>query len=74
MKTEIHFPSYLACLFLKLKTFHINLKRKLTHTHILCSKSFSFNRAVYEIKRKKILERGKATDGNMAHARSMLDT
>ena len=36
--------------------------------------AFLKNRAVYEIMWKNVVERGQATDDNMAHAHCMLDT
>jgi len=71
MKTDIHLLSYLPQFFLEWKMFQTKVVEKIKK-HILCS-MFLFNRAVYEIMWKNIVERGKATDGNMAHAHCMLD-
>jgi hypothetical protein len=43
-------------------------------THILCSKTFSDNRAVYEIMLNNIVETTQAAVDNMAHAHCILDT
>jgi len=43
-------------------------------THILCSITIWEHRAVYEIMWKDIVQRGQATDENMAHAHCMLGT
>jgi hypothetical protein len=42
-------------------------------TQILCSKTFSDHRAVYEIMLKNILEPAQAAVYNMAHAHCILD-
>ena len=58
MKTETHFWSYLAQFFLDWKMFQTNVVEKI-ETHILCSITFSENRAVYEIMWKNIVESGR---------------
>ena len=72
MDTNIHFWSYLAH-FLEWEMFRIKVVEK-TEAHILCSKAFLENCAIYEIMWKKICWAGQATDENMAHAHCMLDT
>jgi hypothetical protein len=44
------------------------------NTHFAFTKLFPKNRAVYEKMWKKYCTAGQATDGNMAHARCMLDS
>ena len=43
-------------------------------THILCSVTFSENRAVYEIMWEKYCRAGHSIDEDMAHAHCMMDT
>jgi hypothetical protein len=43
-------------------------------THILCSKPNFENHAIYDLTWKKYGRAGQATDDNMTHAHSMLDT
>ena len=73
MKTNAYFLSYLAHLFLEWEMFQTKIVEKIK-THILCSGTFSENRAVYEIMWKKYCRAGQATDDNMANAHFMLDT
>jgi hypothetical protein len=56
MKTNIHFWSYFAQIFLEGKMFHTIFVQKI-ETHVLCS-VFFFNRAVYEIIWKNDVEQG----------------
>jgi hypothetical protein len=42
--------------------------------HFVFNNFLPENRAVFEIMRKKYFTAGQTTDGNMAHARCMLDT
>jgi len=59
MKTNIHFWSYLARLFLEWEMFQTKVVEKIK-THILYSVTFfPENRAVYEIMWKNIVERGR---------------
>ena len=46
IKTNAHFSSYIAELFLKLKIFHTNLKRKLKHTFYIVIYSVN-NKTIY---------------------------
>jgi hypothetical protein len=57
MKTNVHFSSYLAHLFLEREMFHIKVVDKIK-VRILCSVAFFENRAVYEIMWKNTVERG----------------
>ena len=60
MKTNIHFRSHLAKLFLERKIFQKNVVQKL-ETHILCSMPFFFeNRPIYEIMWKNFIQRGRS--------------
>ena len=58
MKTNTHFWSYLAQLFLKWEMFQPKVVQKIK-THILSPQLFSENLAVYEIMWKNIVERGR---------------
>jgi hypothetical protein len=71
MNTGIHFPSYLAEFFLELDMYQKHILEKIK-PYILCSVTFSENRAFYEIMWKNIVE-GQATDDNMAHAHCILE-
>ena len=56
MKTNIHFLSYLAQLFLEWEIFQTKVAEKI-ESRILCSVTFFFeNRAVHEIVWKNIVE------------------
>jgi len=71
MKTNIHFRSYLAQIFLEWKIFQTKLVDKL-ETHILSSITFFEIRAIWD-NVEKYCRAGQATD-DMAHAHCMLDT
>ena len=62
MKTYVHLRQYLAEFFER-ETFQTKVLDKIK-TQILCSKTFSENLAVYEIKWKKYGTAEHATDGN----------
>ena len=73
MKTNIHFRSYLAQLFLKWKMFHTKVVEKL-ETHILFSIFFFFRKLCRLWDNVgKCYRAEEATDENMAQARCMLD-
>ena len=77
MKTDIHFSSYLAQLFVERETVQIEPVEKIK-TYILCSVTFFFseNRAVYELIRKKnIVQPGRPRDSIKRRMRlAVLDT
>ena len=58
MKTNAHFGSHLAQLFLEWEILQANVVEEIK-THILCSITFLENRAVYVITWKNITERGR---------------
>jgi len=72
MQTNIHFWSHLAQFFLEWEMFQAKVEKNIK-THCFPPVTFFFdNRAVYEIKWKNIIQRGKPQI-NMAHVRCMLD-
>jgi hypothetical protein len=75
MNTYVHLWQYLARFLLKWKMLQTKVVEEMK-THFMFSNFFfSFeNRAVCEIMWRNIVERGQATDDNMAHAHCMLDT
>ena len=72
MKTNLHFWSYLAQLFLELEMFQTKVVEKIK-THILCSKTFFRQSCRLWGNVEKYCTAGRAEDGNMADARCMLD-
>ena len=73
-KTNTHFWSYLAHLFLEWKIFQTNVIEEL-ETHILSSVTlFLENRAFLWDKVEKYCRTGQVADDNMAHARYVLAT
>ena len=58
MKTNIRCWLHLACFFLEWRTFQTKFVAKIK-THVLCSVTFFFNLAIYEIMCKYILEPGR---------------
>jgi hypothetical protein len=73
MKTDIHFLSYLAQFFLEWEMFQTKVVEKIK-THILCSVTFFRKSCRLWDNVGKYCRVGRATDGNMAHARCVLDT
>ena len=70
---NIHFWSYLPQLFLEWEMFRTKAVQKIK-THILCSVTFFRKSCRLWDNVEKYCRAGQATDGNMAHARCMLDT
>jgi hypothetical protein len=73
MKTNIHFRSQLAQLFLERRTFQTKIIEKLK-THILYSITFFIKSCRLWDNGEKYCWAGQATDDNMAHAHCVLDT
>jgi hypothetical protein len=73
MKTTWHIWSYLAQFFLELEMIQTNVVAEIK-THILCWMTFFWKFSFHEIMWKKYCIVGQATDDNMEHALSMLDT
>jgi hypothetical protein len=73
MKTNIHFWSRLAKLFLKWEMLQTKIVKKIK-THIFCSIKFVENHVVYEMMCEKFWKAGQATDDSTAHAHFALDT
>ena len=71
MQTDIHLWSYVVQFFLEWEMLQTKVVQKIK-THILCSVTFSENRAVWDNVRK-YCRVGQATDDNMAHVRCMPD-
>jgi hypothetical protein len=74
MKTNIHFLSYRAYLFLEWEMFRTKVVEKIK-THILCSVTFFFFRKSCRLldNVEKYRIEVQATDDNMVHALFMLD-
>jgi hypothetical protein len=72
MKTDVHFLSYLAQLFLEWERFQAKVVEKIK-THILCSIPFSLKSCRLWDNVEKPSRAEEATDDNMAHTLCMLD-
>jgi len=72
VKTNIHFWSYLAHFFSEWEMFQTKVAEKIK-THILCSVTFSENRAIYETMWENIVERGHRWEFGVCalHARNL---
>jgi hypothetical protein len=74
MKTNIQFWSYLTQFFLEWEIFQTEVVQKIK-TRILCSITFFFNHAIFEIMWENNVQRARPheNNGNMGHAHNMLD-
>jgi hypothetical protein len=73
MKTNIHFLSFLAQLFLEWEMLQTNVIENIK-THILCTVTFLKELCSLRDNVEKCCTAVQATDGNVSHAHCMLDT
>jgi hypothetical protein len=74
IKTDLHFPSYLAQFFLEWEMFQTKVVQ-IIKKHVLCSITFFLRKSCRLWDNvEKYCKARQATDDNMAYARFMLDT